>query len=59
MLINFHKNIFQVLVESSKVWDVDGDGIIDNGGYADQTFDAWVMKGARYSYANFNCLLLF
>ena len=38
----------QVLVESSKVWDTDGDGIIDNGGFADQTFDAWEMTGARY-----------
>ncbi|RUS80876.1 hypothetical protein EGW08_011347 [Elysia chlorotica] len=36
----------QVLVESAKAWDKDGDGVIDNGGYADQTFDAWVMKGA-------------
>ncbi|BFY98894.1 hypothetical protein BsWGS_01934 [Bradybaena similaris] len=35
----------KVLIESSKLWDSDGDGLIDNGGYADQTFDAWVMKG--------------
>ena len=34
-------------MESAKTWDKDGDGVIDNGGYADQTFDAWVMKGAR------------
>ncbi|CAL1530739.1 unnamed protein product [Lymnaea stagnalis] len=37
---------YYVLIDSAKVWDTDGDGIIDNGGYADQTFDAWVMKGA-------------
>jgi non-lysosomal glucosylceramidase len=28
-------------------WDVDGDGIIDNSGFADQTFDAWTATGAR------------
>ncbi|KAK0057638.1 non-lysosomal glucosylceramidase [Biomphalaria pfeifferi] len=36
----------KVLMETSRKWDVDGDGIIDNSGYADQTFDAWKMKGA-------------
>ena len=34
-------------MELSLAWDTDGDGIIDNGGYADQTFDAWTMTGAR------------
>ena len=28
-------------------WDVDNDGIIDNSGFADQTYDAWTMLGAR------------
>lgn len=28
-------------------WDRDGDGLIENSGFADQTFDAWVMSGAR------------
>ncbi|ESN98572.1 hypothetical protein HELRODRAFT_177051 [Helobdella robusta] len=27
-------------------WDVDDDGIIDNAGFADQTYDAWNMTGA-------------
>ena len=35
-------------METAKKWDVDDDGIIDNGGFADQTFDAWTMTGARY-----------
>ena len=35
-------------METAKKWDVDDDGIIDNGGFADQTFDAWAMTGARY-----------
>ena len=28
-------------------WDTDGDGINDNAGFADHTFDAWTMKGTR------------
>lgn len=28
--------------------DVDGDGLIDNGGFADQTYDAWTVVGARH-----------
>lgn len=35
-------------MEYSLKWDTDGDGIIDNGGFADQTYDAWCMEGARY-----------
>ena len=34
-------------MENSLRWDVDDDGIIDNAGFADQTYDAWTMKGAR------------
>jgi non-lysosomal glucosylceramidase len=34
-------------MKKSLRWDVDGDGIIDNGGFADQTFDAWTVTGAR------------
>jgi len=30
-----------------KTQDVDGDGIIDNSGFADQTYDAWTVLGAR------------
>ena len=28
--------------------DTDGDGIIDNSGFADNTFDCWVVTGPRY-----------
>jgi non-lysosomal glucosylceramidase len=31
-----------------KKQDTDGDGLVDNGGYADQTYDAWTVTGARY-----------
>lgn len=37
----------QVLVEKSLEWDKDNDGLIENGGFADQTFDAWIVHGAR------------
>lgn len=30
-----------------KEWDVDGDGMIENGGFADQTYDVWIMTGTR------------
>lgn len=42
-------------METAKKWDVDDDGIIDNGGFADQTFDAWTMSGARYVGETLNC----
>ena len=29
-------------------WDTDGDGMIENGGFPDQTYDAWEMSGVRY-----------
>ena len=36
-------------MDSSLRWDTDGDGIIDNAGFADQTYDAWSVTGARYA----------
>ncbi|KAK3608169.1 hypothetical protein CHS0354_034127 [Potamilus streckersoni] len=38
--------VTKILIEAAHKWDTDGDGIIDNGGFADQTFDAWIMHGA-------------
>lgn len=29
-------------------FDKDQDGLIENGGYADQTYDAWVTTGPRW-----------
>ena len=37
----------QVVMEHSLRWDTDNDGIIDNAGFADQTYDAWTVTGAR------------
>lgn len=33
--------------EGLKNWDQDGDGMIENFGAADQTYDAWKMSGVR------------
>ncbi|XP_048004282.1 non-lysosomal glucosylceramidase isoform X2 [Leguminivora glycinivorella] len=30
---------------AAEAWDADGDGLIENGGFPDQTYDAWVMSG--------------
>lgn len=34
-------------MESELKFDKDGDGLIENSGFADQTYDAWVVTGAR------------
>ena len=28
-------------------YDTDGDGLIENSGFADQTYDAWPVSGPR------------
>ncbi|XP_068632889.1 non-lysosomal glucosylceramidase [Battus philenor] len=33
------------LLRKARLWDADGDGLIENGGFPDQTYDAWVMSG--------------
>ncbi|XP_015605113.1 non-lysosomal glucosylceramidase [Cephus cinctus] len=33
------------ILERCLTWDEDGDGLIENGGFPDQTYDTWVMKG--------------
>lgn len=33
------------VMQRSLVWDHDGDGLIENGGFADQTYDAWRVTG--------------
>lgn len=35
------------LLRKGLAWDKDGDGLIENGGFPDQTYDAWVMSGPR------------
>lgn len=37
----------QAVMSKALTWDKDGDGVIENGGYPDQTYDVWVMSGVR------------
>lgn len=37
----------QAVMDSELKFDTDGDGLIENSGFADQTYDAWVVTGAR------------
>lgn len=34
-------------MHSLQQFDVDNDGLIENSGHPDQTFDVWTMTGAR------------
>nr|XP_014270421.1 non-lysosomal glucosylceramidase isoform X1 [Halyomorpha halys] len=34
-----------IVMKHSMTWDSDNDGMIENSGYPDQTYDAWVMSG--------------
>ncbi|XP_018007770.1 non-lysosomal glucosylceramidase isoform X2 [Hyalella azteca] len=46
--MRYLKDMWQTCVavmESSSKFDTDGDGLIENSGTADQTFDTWVMHG--------------
>ncbi|KAM9509587.1 non-lysosomal glucosylceramidase isoform 1-T1 [Guaruba guarouba] len=38
--------VCQAVMESELKFDTDNDGLIENGGFADQTYDAWVVNGA-------------
>lgn len=37
----------KVVMDHSITFDKDGDGLIENGGFPDQTYDSWVMTGPR------------
>lgn len=36
-----------IVIKHAMTWDSDNDGMIENSGYPDQTYDAWVMSGTR------------
>lgn len=40
-------------MESELKFDKDQDGLIENGGYADQTYDGWVATGPRLEGRDF------
>ena len=35
-------------MNKTMIYDTDGDGLIENSGFADQTYDAWPVTGPRY-----------
>ncbi len=37
-----------LMEEALEHWDQDGDGMIENFGKADQTYDEWQMEGVRW-----------
>ena len=37
-------------MNQTSVYDTDGDGLIENSGFADQTYDAWPVTGPRYAF---------
>uniref|UniRef100_A0A8C2X0F3 Non-lysosomal glucosylceramidase n=1 Tax=Cyclopterus lumpus TaxID=8103 RepID=A0A8C2X0F3_CYCLU len=37
--------VCQAVMESEMKFDLDGDGLIENSGYADQTYDGWTVTG--------------
>lgn len=41
-----------IVMTKSLRFDVDNDGLIENSGYPDQTYDTWVMTGSRYLQQN-------
>lgn len=41
------------VMESEMKFDKDQDGLIENGGYADQTYDGWVTTGPRFGGRDF------
>lgn len=41
-----------IVMEKAQTWDTDGDGMIENAGFPDQTYDTWTMKGPRYNVLN-------
>jgi uncharacterized protein (DUF608 family) len=39
----------KLVTDRLKEQDTDDDGLVDNGGFADQTYDAWTVVGARFA----------
>ncbi len=39
--------ISYIIRDGIERWDTDRDGLIENSGFADQTYDMWVMTGSR------------
>lgn len=39
--------ICETVMKKTQRFDSDNDGLIENSGSPDQTYDTWVMEGAR------------
>lgn len=37
----------KLLMDNCLKWDTDNDGMIENSGFPDQTYDCWTMNGVR------------
>ncbi|GMS81411.1 hypothetical protein PENTCL1PPCAC_3586 [Pristionchus entomophagus] len=45
ILAHFFDRSMEIIEAGKREWDLDGDGMIENGGFADQTYDIWTMTG--------------
>ncbi|XP_023247367.1 non-lysosomal glucosylceramidase-like [Copidosoma floridanum] len=45
-MINRFKRLDRQVLEHCMAFDEDNDGLIENGGFPDQTYDCWVMRGS-------------
>ncbi|CAF2719013.1 unnamed protein product [Rotaria sp. Silwood2] len=48
----------KMVTDRVKKQDTDGDGLVDNGGFADQTYDAWAVTGASAYCGNLHIAAL-
>lgn len=39
--------VLRTVMQSTEAFDVDGDGMIENGGFPDQTYDIWTATGVH------------
>lgn len=46
-------------MESEIKFDLDGDGLIENSGYADQTYDGWTVTGPRWEFKEWHISALY
>jgi non-lysosomal glucosylceramidase len=48
LIDHFYPSVQRIIDDAIGEWDIDGDSMIENGGFPDQTYDAWTMKGTRF-----------
>lgn len=40
-------DVCKIVMDKTLTFDTDSDGLIENSGIPDQTFDIWIMNGSR------------